>query len=229
MNARKVSFVLAVTTLFAARAAYLIFDRREVLYPDTFLFASGRAAWSSPCGAFAGFLFGMPGLRVFGLLGTTALALCFAWHVYGTKRRNLRVMALYVLPPGWYTMQAAADAGGAAASLAATKTRQGYAQAALLALTALIHLEAALVLLCVLVARRLGFRRDGRVALAAGTLACLAQWHVQVRYLLPGLAIVLTEDHASWHQLHNRNPRRWQELVRRSTRSASALVRSSLR
>lgn len=89
-------------------------------------------------------------------------------------------------------MQAAVDAVGAGVGLAAVKSQRANTTALLVALTLLCHLESGLCVLLVVAARSVGIRRDGRVALLGGVVACLGQWHVQARYLLPGLAIALS-------------------------------------
>lgn len=82
-------------------------------------------------------------------------------------------------------MQASADAAGAAAAAASGKLRLVSA----FILTSFFHLEAGLVVLGSGLLGRFGIRWRG-IPLVMGAIACLAQWHLQVRYLLPGAAML---------------------------------------
>jgi lysylphosphatidylglycerol synthetase-like protein (DUF2156 family) len=59
----------------------------------------------------------------------------------------------------------------------------------LLALAFVTHVVAGLSLLFVLAGRRLGCHNDTWLCVVAGVCACIAMWHIQARYLLPGEAL----------------------------------------
>jgi hypothetical protein len=170
---------------YATRATVFIWMLNARLVPDTSLYAHGRASWSSPLLSASGLAFGRLGVDVVSVIAAGALG--YIVNRAATDRRaGLFSLALFLSPPGFFAGFPSADAAGAAGAVHAVRrrTRAG------LAIAAACHLEAALVALCVLAAHRLGVRRVGAVALGAGLVAMLAQWHLQTRYLLPGAAIV---------------------------------------
>jgi hypothetical protein len=172
--------------LFATRAAVMVTLLNARLVPDTSLYAHGRASWSSPLCAVFGAVGGRVGVDVFAVVGAGALG----WVVARNLPHDGGVrwpLLLLVSPPGWFAGFASADGAGAAGAVVSCTRRE---RVWLVALAAACHLEAALVAVCVLCARRLGVRRVGAVALLAGVGACLAMWHLQTRYLLPGAALV---------------------------------------
>jgi len=189
---KKILYVIVANCLFLTRALYAIYANGEALYPDTFEYANGSAYWSSPILALSGYTGGLQAVRIIGLFGTVLLATIFGITTYGKKRMGLRLLALYLLPPGWYTMQPAADALGAGLSLATLKTTRRNIILPLLGLVFSAHLVAGLITVLVLVLRRIGNRHDGAAGLVGGIAACLGEDHLQVRYFLPGLAVALT-------------------------------------
>jgi len=174
--------------LFGIRAAFFVYLIGEILVPDTSEYARGSACWSSPIGCGVGSLFGLQGIRIYGVIG----ALAFGALLGLATNLRRRILGVYVLPPGWYTIQASVDAAGAAIAFLALRSTRPRTTLALLVLTLCAHLVAFLVCLFVVVCRRFGIRHDGTCALIGGVLACLGEWHLQARYLLPGLAVALT-------------------------------------
>lgn len=170
-------------SLYGARAFFFIAFLGEKLSPDSYLYGRGRAAWSSPALALSGYLGGYPGVCMAGILGA-------AWLGYVVGRNSPYVFGPAILalsPPGWYTIQPSADACGAA-SVVALRDRKGTIL--IVGMVAFFHLEAAL---CVAAARIVGSRipiRMDALVFGMGAVACLGQWHMQVRYFLPGLALL---------------------------------------
>lgn len=182
-------------TLFGSRTVVFIYVLHARLVPDTAEYASGSAAWSSPLASLAGRIAGSAGVDVFAIVSSAVLGyLVCRWSGRGAGRRTF---ALYALPPSWATAFPGADAAGAAAAPVAAR------RPALLLLVAACHLEAAFVVALFRLARRLGGRGRGTdvaVCGASGLMACFGPtlltgrlgFHLQTRYWLPGLAIVLT-------------------------------------
>lgn len=169
--------------LYALRAAIYIYVVGGRLTPDSGLYAQGKAAWSSPVAALAGSIAGYQGVCLVGIAGAFALGSIVARN----SRGILAPTALALSPPGWYAMEPSADAAGAAGATWAVSRPWRYSY---LVLVASLHLEAALVILgSRIVGRYIPLRLDF-VATGMGALACLAQWHIQVRYLLPGVALI---------------------------------------
>lgn len=165
-----------VAALFGLRAGIFIYVFGERLTPDTYRYAhaSGWWRWSSPLCAFAGYAYGINGVRIVGLFGAMAVG----W-ICGNLPIS-RILIVGILPPGWYTIQAAADAIGAAlAGWSDLKWRR-------IPIVYLGHLQAALT--CGFV--RITHRWIGDFAFfAAGAISCLSQWHFQMRYFLPGVVL----------------------------------------
>lgn len=169
--------------LYGLRAFLFIHFLGERLTPDTRLYSEGRAAWSSPVCAMAGYLAGYVGVVVVGVVGAAWLG----WLVARNSRNMVATFLLGISPPGWYTIQPSADAAGSASAVWACSRPWRYRY---LVLVAAFHLEAALVLLgCRIVGRFTSLRLDF-AAIGMGVVACLGQWHIQVRYLLPGAALL---------------------------------------
>ena len=173
----------AIGSLYAIRAAIYIYVFGGRLTPDSGLFARGKAAWSSPAGALAGYVAGWQGVCVFGIVGSYALGFVVARN----SRGILPAAALALSPPGWYSMEPSADAAGAAAAAWSVGRPWRYSY---LVVVASFHLEAALVILGTRLVWRYCSLRMDLVATGMGAIACLAQWHIQARYLLPGLALM---------------------------------------
>jgi hypothetical protein len=121
----------------------------------------------------------MTGVMLFGFAGTTALA-----FVLYRSANWMSAAIVFMAPPGWYTMQASADAAGAASA-----AYPGFSIFLRIVLSAFLHLEAALVVLGSWLPRRCGIRWVF-VPLLMGVVACVAQRHLQVRYFLPGMAML---------------------------------------
>jgi hypothetical protein len=175
---------LLTTTLLAvlvAVVAAMIYGARAHLEPDTALYGRGEASWSSPVVALVGLLAGPSGVRTIAFVAAAALL-----TVVALRSSWSGLLAVALLPTGWSLMYAGADAAGALAAL--LFIRRLTLQRA--AVVALFHLEAGLCYACAVVASRLGFRASSTIALVAGVAACVAQWHVQTRYLLPGVVMV---------------------------------------
>lgn len=170
-------------SLYGIRAAIYIYIVGGYLTPDTGLYARGNAAWSSPITALSGGIAGLQGVRMAGIAGAFALG-----SIVARNSRGLLVpTALALSPPGWYAMEPSADASGATASAWAVGRPWRYSY---LVLVASFHLEAALVILGARIVWRYCSLRVDFVATGMGAIACLAQWHIQIRYLLPGLALL---------------------------------------
>jgi hypothetical protein len=172
---------IACSLLFGVRSAFCIIGLKEALVPDTQLLASGRAWWSSPALGLAGYVGGIWAVRIVAILSSLALG-----YYLGMQTTITRTLAVFALPPGWYTIQAGSDSAGAAALLA-TKKKSSFVA---VLVTSLFHLEAGLVILFARVFSCYKARRYW--GLVAGILAMIAQRHVQVRYLLPGLCLYVT-------------------------------------
>lgn len=176
----------AVAVAYAGRAALFIFLFRERLTPDTGEYASGHSAiaWiSSPITSFAGLVAGYTGICVVGIVGAAALG----WIVASYSHSVYRPLFLAASPPGWYTIQPSADAIGAASACISWRNPD---RRLLVLLVGLCHLEAALAIVGARIVRRYVRIRGDLLVIAAGGMACLIQWHIQIRYLLPGLAIL---------------------------------------
>jgi hypothetical protein len=181
----------AVAAAFGARGVLGVFVDGYYLWPDTALYASGGAAWSSPLAALVGTLGGWRGVQLLGLVGAISFGALVGWLV-PLRRRGVRLVSSFVLPPSWYTYCASPDALGATAALVSYRVRGWRREALAVGGTCAVHLVAGLVLLACLVARRTRIS-GGLAGLGAGVLACVGEQHVQVRYLLPGLAIAVCE------------------------------------
>jgi len=174
VNTRRALAVVAV----AGVSAGSIFAGGR-LVPDTASYAVGGSSWSSPLLAGAGLVGGIVAVRAVAAASALALAFVVSRAGWGWP------FVLLVLPAGWSMLVAGADAAGAVASTSIVGRRARW-----IPLVALVHLEAALVLVAVTVAARVGVRWSAGAALAAGAGACVGQWHMQARYFLPGLAIL---------------------------------------
>jgi hypothetical protein len=166
-------------TLFSARAIPAIFLLKDHLTPDSYEFAHGAASWSSPLAALFGHFWGYLGIEIFGTLGAIFLGLLsgsYSWRFS---------LLLFLSPPGWYAMQASADAAGAAA--AGIASDRNFRMVYTLPIAA-FHLEAGLVYLFCALASKIRITWPC-VAIIGGVFACIAQHHWQTRYLLPGVLI----------------------------------------
>jgi len=164
-----------VAFCFGLRAFLLVYFAGQRLVPDTSLYARGAACWSSPVACTVGDTFGTAGLSVLGVASATALG-----YVIGNRSWKL-IAFVGLLPWGWYASEPAADGIGALAAAASGFTLWTVP------FVALFHLQAALVVGFVWTFKRWVPVRY--LGLAAGIVSCLRQWHVQVRYLLPGALI----------------------------------------
>lgn len=176
----------AIAAAYAGRAALFILLFREHLTPDTAEYSSGHStiAWiSSPITSLAGLVAGYQGVCVVGIVGAAALG----WIVASYSHSVYRPLFLAASPPGWYTIQPSADAMGAASACVAWRHSD---RRLLVFMVGLFHLEAALAIVGARIVRRYVPIRGDLLVIAAGGVACLIQWHIQVRYLLPGLAIL---------------------------------------
>jgi hypothetical protein len=172
---------------FATRTAVFTLMLHARLVPDTTEYMHGRASWSSPLAAASGAVGGWWGLELFAVASSGALGFLVARRARDAgARAGCLTLALALSPPGFFAAFPSADAAGAAGAVVA----QRHTRVWTVALAAACHLEAALVVVAADGAARLGVRRVGAVALGAGLIAMLAQWHLQTRYLLPGAAIV---------------------------------------
>lgn len=165
-------------TIFSLRAVPMVFIVGESLTPDTSEYARGAASWSSPVGALAGYTFGLTGVRVFGVIGAVLLGAL----VGGYSRRWWMPALVFLSPPGWYAMQASADAAGSMAMGVAIRSRDSWAWIPVCA----FHLEAGLCCGLAFLVRRMGFQVR-YIGLVGGLIACIAEYHFQVRYFLPGV------------------------------------------
>lgn len=171
--------------IFGTRAALAIFFLGERLIPDTSEYAHGRAWWSSPLGAIVGSFTGMMGLRIFGVvtaIGVGVLVGAFSkrWWIPG---------AIFLSPPGWYTMQPAVDSGGAIAAGLANRSKSRHYLAMGIAVSS-VHLAAGLVYLFSAMVKnvRPAWNWAGCVG---GIGACLGEYHFQARYFLPGVVMLV--------------------------------------
>jgi len=175
-------------SLYGIRAAIYIYVFGGRLTPDSGLFSHGGGWYSSPALALAGYLAGWQGVCVAGIAGAVALGSIVARYSHG----YMAPTAVALLPPGWYAMEPASDAAGAAA--AAWSYSRPWSRYHL-ALLASLHVEAALVVCCARCLWSLCAVRGGTAALGAGVVA---QWHpayhFQMRYFLPGLAMLAIEE-----------------------------------
>lgn len=172
--------------VFGLRASVYIFGFGGSLTPDTGLYARGEyVVGNSLLASTLGRAMGLLGVQLLGVVGAVALGACLgAWSA-----RWWVPAALALSPPGWYAMQAAADAAGAVAALCAYKLG-GSRRERLWAVApvAAVHLESGVVLALVSAYRGRG-RWEVAAAGCAGLAGCLLVWHWQSRYLLPGWAI----------------------------------------
>lgn len=177
---------------FGVRTLLFLLIFHESLTPDSSLYARGRACWSSPVAAAVGSVAGWTGLAVLSFLGSVALGAVLG----GRVRRLGALAALWAAPPSWYTVQAAADsAGGAAVGLGYRESSSLLREVASCAVVAGFHLVAGLACGYCCLLRRVApvwYSRFPSLALGSGVIACLGQWHLQVRYFLPGMIVWAT-------------------------------------
>jgi len=173
---------LAWSVVYGLRAAVFGLLLGEVLVPDTSLYVDGRAWWSSPFLAAFGVLGGLTAVQLVAVGGASLVG----WIV-GTASRWWWGLAVFLSPPGWYLIQAGADGvGSAGAGFAARLLERRRSGLVASIAVAALHLEAGLVCACIALVG--GDRRTRMaVSIAAGAGACVGQWHLQVRYFLPGL------------------------------------------
>lgn len=175
-----------VGTAYAGRTAIFSVFLGERLTPDTGLYSSGHSAlaWSSsPVLSLAGFVAGFYGVLVVGILASYWLGWLVASHSGSVSSSAI----LAISPPGWYTIQPSADSAGAAASIVAwNHPRNRW----LLVMVGFFHIEASLVVLGSRIVGRYVPVRGDVLAIAMGVVACISHLHIQVRYLLPGAAIL---------------------------------------
>lgn len=184
---------LSAFVAIAVASSSLIFVLHGRLVPDTVEYAHGHAAWSSPLLALAGLVGGLPAVEVVAAAAAIALARVISRaNVSSFAAVVLLLVALPVLGT------AGADALGAWAAVVLYGARDiwelpGWAR---VVLCAICHLVAAFVLAVVVYTRRpsLGILA-GLVAIVAepavGVLLGRHATAVQLRYLLPGLALVV--------------------------------------
>jgi len=187
---RRTAIASGTALAYSLRAGIFVYGFHEVLVPDTREFSSCSAGWSSPSAAATGCIAGYPGLQVYGVVGAAILGFAVGW--YGCSLLRAAVLALS--PPGWYAIQAATDAFGAGVGVVAYHKRRAVALGLYIAV-GLLHLESLLCYLPALALRRYTRLPEWIVACSvviAGVGACIAQWHIQVRYLLPGVALAVT-------------------------------------
>jgi hypothetical protein len=167
-----------VAAIFGIFSSVGIFVFNGRLIEDTFLYARGDAAWSSPIMAGIGAIAGLPGVRG----AAIGFAILLGWQL--GRSTMAWILTVLIFPWGHSIGMAGADSAGAWGTVAA-RNRGFY----VLPFIAALHLEAALVSLCTIVGRRMGFRQSGTIAILAGIGACIAQRHIQARYLLPGFSL----------------------------------------
>jgi len=172
---------VAFAILYGIRAGIFIWHFHEKLTPDTAEFAHGLASWSSLVAATAGKIAGVEGVRVFGLIGAISLG----W-LLGKYTRGFVPLIIFLLPPGWYSIQASADAAGAAAGLLAIRARGPKIER--VAAVSAFHAAGGLVFAASAIF--CGRGKWGRFApILASGLCCLLMVHFQMRYFLPGIVI----------------------------------------
>lgn len=172
--------------VFALRACAYIGGSGGVLVPDSFSYAEGGSAWSSPISATAGAVYGMRGVVCVGVVGALALG----WFVGDACSRDRRALipgvVLFVFPFG---MQASPDALGAAAACA--YWRYGWRTWGI-PLVAAAHLQAALVAITTVPFKRWSGVWLIPLAGSAGSMVgqgMLGWFHAQqVRYFVVGFA-----------------------------------------
>jgi len=186
----------AVASGYAFVAAYAVIGLGVELQPDTASYSSGGSGWSSAISAMLGGLGGRVALDVIGIGGAVLLGVVVARE--GGYGRSCGLLAAMTLAPHFPGLCASPDALGAAAAVYAyPRLRPGRP---LISVTALVHLQAACVLLVVDLGRRAGVKWHGLALLAGvGSIVALALIglavgvrpdELQVRYLLPGAAIL---------------------------------------
>lgn len=169
------------------------------LVPDTASYAHGGSAWSSPFAAIAGLVAGRAGLRVIGLVG--ALALGWIVASFGGTLRALLLLLALVVSPVPFAFCASPDALAAALTVVAYAWSRRDGRAGWW--VAFFHLEAALCLLVGGAVQRVLRVRTPAFVLVAGVGAIVAlaildrllgvtPTELQLRYLLPGLAVYAT-------------------------------------
>lgn len=173
--------------LYGLRAAVFVLGLHEHLVPDTLAFAAGRSSWSSLAAATLGALFGRPGVDALAIAASAALGALLGLY---TPRWWLPGL-LALSPPGWYLIQASADAAGSLAALILYRKGRSRRERLLsLGAVAAFHAEAALVF--ALVSTVGGTRRRITLAgLAGGGIACGLMVDWQARYFLPGLTLAI--------------------------------------
>lgn len=149
------------------------------LVPDSQEYASGKAWWSSSAAALAGLLGGWTGVCVLALLATTSLG-----FVLGLRAGMVRSGLIFCVPPSWYTVEPSAESIGALAAILSL----GAGPLSVIVVSG-AHLVAGLSVAAIRLGRKLTNVPMGLLALATGTMACLGEWHLQVRYFLPGLCV----------------------------------------
>lgn len=176
-----------VASLLALRASVAIYIFHFALVPDTHEYSTGRAAWSSPITSLVGKIGGLHAVEIYSIIAVATLGFLLGYKGV----RWSWIVALTLLPPGWYLQQPAADAAGTVASFVYGiyfyRSRRNEDRWFALAAVAAFHLEAALALGA---GALLGRRRLLSVAgtLAAAGFVQILFGHWQVRYFLPGLA-----------------------------------------
>lgn len=189
MIQRKVVSSVFGAALFGFRSAVFIWGHGERLVPDTAWYSRGGAWWSSLLGSGFSFGFGITYLRVLGTLGALLFGAALGYFSRGRSWPAL-VVAVFLLPPGLYTIQASVDALGAAIVLVAINSKQEKVTLAFLVVAFAVHLVAGLCIGVALATRFFGLRCDAVAVFVGGIAACVAMWHVQSRYLLPGTALI---------------------------------------
>jgi len=164
--------------IFLMASAVVIFVFNGRLEPYTTLFAHGQAAWSSPAAAIAGIIGGRTGVQIFACISALLLG-----GILGYRLGLLAPIGVLLSPPGWSIGYAGADAAGAFGSTFLFEYKW------LWLITGVLHLEAFLVCLTVYIYTRFSLRFVGVVAIGVGMIPQALFFHIQIRYLLPGVVL----------------------------------------
>lgn len=190
---RRVKVASVCSLALGLRAGYFIYWRHEVLVPDSFRFASGGAAWSSPAGATLGHFFGIGAVQGLGFVGSCMLGAVVGFFLADRVRWASLFVLFALSPPGWYTFQASVDAIGAALVVLALLQPGKQRTCAVAVLVLLFHVVAFLCLFGALVNRRVSGRVSWFPLVGVGLGVQIAFWHMQARYCLPGAAMCAVE------------------------------------
>lgn len=170
--------------MWGIRSSLAVWFFNERLVPDTAEFSAGHACWSSPVACASGFVAGHAGVSVVSCLGSFALG----FLLLACGGSWFRALLVWVSPVGWYSISDGMDASGSAGVVYVV--HKGWKSSWAFCFLALLHLQSALVYGFVVVCRRFGISaRVDYLAIGAGLISMLGEWHVQIRYLLPGLAL----------------------------------------